>query len=412
MKDKPKTFRPKLRFPEFRGEWLPATIGDLFASEDNCERATAFEGDKILTVKLHVKGVVRNERTGALTGAANYFKRGAGQFIFSKIDLLNGAFGIVPDELDGFYSSSDIPAFSFGTEHSPTFFLHWLAANYRWLDIERTGTSATLKRVSPQKFKDISILLPSAPEQRKIAACLTSLDEWLVAEGRKLEALRAHKNWLMQQLFPRAGESRPRVRFPEFRDAGKWKGRKIRDLLEKVSLPIEVEAEQTYREIGVRSHGKGIFHKDHVKGSTIGTKRVFRIIKDAFVLNIVFAWEQAVAFTTKAEVGMIASHRFPMFLPRGNACDVKFIKLAFLTPAGKHLLGLASPGGAGRNRTLGQDEFENVEMVVPEKDEQTRIVDVLLAAHALIAAQSRKLDGLRSHKKGLMQRLFPSAEAV
>jgi type I restriction enzyme, S subunit len=91
---------------------------------------------------------------------------------------------------------------------------------------------------------------------------------------------------------------------------------------------------------------------------------------------------------------------------------VRFIKLAFLTPAGKHLLGLASPGGAGRNRTLGQDEFDKIEIVVPEKDEQTRIADVVLAAESLISAQSRKLDGLRAHKRGLMQQLFPSPEGV
>ena len=203
---------------------------------------------------------------------------------------------------------------------------------------------------------------------------------WIAAEGRKLEALRAHKKGLMQQLFPREGETRPRLRFPEFRDAAEWKGRKIRDLLERVSLPIEVEAEQTYREIGVRSHGKGIFHKDQVKGSTIGTKRVFRVVEDALVVNIVFAWEQAVAFTTEAEAGMIASHRFPMVLPKENGCDVRFIMLAFLTPGGKHLLSLASPGGAGRNRTLGQDEFEKVEIVVPEKDEQARIAALSLLA--------------------------------
>lgn len=412
VKNRPKKLTPKLRFPEFKGEWRPATISDLFRSEDEYEKASTFESDKILTVKLHANGVVRNERTGTLMGGANYFKRRAGQFIFSKIDLLNGAFGIVPEELDGFYSSSDIPAFSFGTIHSPAFFLHWLVAHYRRLEIERTGTSATLRRVSPEKFLAVSIPLPSPAEQRKITACLTSLDEWIAAERRKLEVLRTHKKGLMQQLFPRDGEIRPRLRFPEFRNAPQWKVRRIRDLLQKVSFPIEVEAEKMYREIGVRSHGKGIFHKDPVKGSVIGTKRVFQVVEGAFILNIIFAWEQAVAFTTKAEAGMIASHRFPMFVPKSNACDVRFLKSAFLTPTGKHILGLASPGGAGRNRTLGQDEFDKIEIVVPAEREQAKIADTVLAADALIAAQSRKLDSLRAHKKGLMQQLFPSSEEV
>ncbi|HEY0981340.1 restriction endonuclease subunit S, partial [Schlesneria sp.] len=242
--DQTKTLTPKLRFPEFNEPWHLATIGDFFISKDVYEKAAAFESDKILTVKLHTNGVVRNERTGTLTGGANYLKRRTGQFIFSKIDLLNGAFGIVPPELDGFYSSSDVPAFSFRENYSASFFISWLTAKYQRLVIERTGTSATLKRVAPEKFKTLPILLPTLPEQRKIAACLTSLDEWIAAEGRKLETLRAHKKGLIQQLFPQEGESRPRLRFPEFRDAEDWEERKAGTLFEnrkikgKEGLPI------------------------------------------------------------------------------------------------------------------------------------------------------------------------------
>jgi type I restriction enzyme S subunit len=409
--DAKRTLTPKLRFPEFRGDWKNAVISDLLTTDDKPEKVATFESDKILTVKLHANGVVKNERTGALTGGTSYFRRKSGQFIFSKIDLLNGAFGIVPDEFDGFSSSTDIPAFSFAVDCSPAFFVNWLTANYERLEIERTGTSATLKRVSPEKFRALPIMLPSPAEQQKIADCLTSLDACVAAQGRKVEVLKAHKKGLMQQLFPREGETLPRLRFPEFRHAPDWRGRRIRDLLEKASRPIEVESEITYREIGIRSHGKGVFHKDQIKGSAIGTKRVFWVVEEAFILNIIFAWEQAVAFTTKAEAGMIASHRFPMFLPKSNSCDVRFLKLAFLTPTGKHLLGLASPGGAGRNRTLGQDEFDKIEIVVPEKDEQTKVAEVVLAADAQIATESEKLAALKTHKKGLMQQLFPAAGA-
>jgi type I restriction enzyme S subunit len=414
MKKNPKTLMPKLRFPEFKDGpgWEEIPIGRHLI--ESRIPGTGGHIAKKLTVKLWGKGVT--EKAEILRGSENtrYYRRQGGQFIYSKLDFLNQAFGVIPPSLDGFESTVDLPCFDIDELLNPKFLLEYVQ---RECFYKKNGSLADggriAKRIQVESFLSFPIALPpDIDEQRKIAACLTSLDEWIAAEGRKLEALRAHKNGLMQQLFPREGQTRPRLRFPEFRDAGEWKGRTIQDLLEKVSLPIEVEAQQTYREIGVRSHGKGIFHKDQVKGSTIGTKRVFGVVEDALVVNIVFAWEQAVAFTTKAEAGMIASHRFPMFLPKENGCDVRFIMLAFLTPGGKHLLSLASPGGAGRNRTLGQDEFEKIEIVVPEKDEQTRIADVVLSAHALIAAQSRKLDGLRTHKKGLMQQLFPSSEGV
>ena len=73
-------------------------------------------------------------------------------------------------------------------------------------------------------------LFPVRAEQQKIADCLSSLDELIGAEDRKLESLRAYKNGLMQQLFPREGETTPRLRFPEFRGMGEWKEKKAGSL--------------------------------------------------------------------------------------------------------------------------------------------------------------------------------------
>ena len=87
-----------------------------------------------------------------------------------------------------------------------------------------------------------------------------------------------------------------------------------------------------------------------------------------------------------------------------------FLTSHFLLRQGSSLLGLASPGGAGRNRTLGQDEFDKLEVAVPEGDEQTRIADAVLAADARITAEIDKLAALKAHKQGLMQQLFPSSE--
>jgi type I restriction enzyme S subunit len=258
----------------------------------------------------------------------------------------------------------------------------------------------TLNRNDVHAF--ISPVPQSPAEQHKIASCLSSLDDLIAAERQKLDALKAHKKGLMQHLFPREGETRPRLRFPEFRDAGEWRKRTISEIPAKVSIPVEVEIDVTYREIGVRSHGKGIFHKEPISGQTLGNKRVFQVVENALVLNIVFAWEQAVATTSQAENGMIASHRFPMYITQSGACDVRFMKLTFLTPQGKHLLAVASPRGAGRNRTLGQIEFERLTVLLPDMDEQTMIAKTILTIDDLIAAQSDKLEALTTHKKWLM----------
>ena len=126
------------------------------------------------------------------------------------------------------------------------------------------------------------------------------------------------------------------------------------------------------------------------------------------VLNIVFAWEQAVAVTSLAEKGMIASHRFPMYSARKKKAHVHFIKYFFLSEKGRELLGIASPGGAGRNKTLGQKAFENLEFLSPSTvDEQKEIANTLSSLDTLIAIQGQNLESLKTHKKGLIQQLFP-----
>ena len=195
---------PKLRFPQFKDckGWEVVELEELFDLTIQNEKANSFDKDKIITVKLHTLGVVKNERTDTLTGGTNYFHRKAGDFIFSKIDFLNGAFGIVPNELDGFCSSSDIPSFSFKPESNANFFMYWLKANYLDFKIERAGTSNTLKRISPKALFAMQLPIPLPEEQQAIADCLSSLDKLISEEKEQIGRLKDHKKGLMQQLFP------------------------------------------------------------------------------------------------------------------------------------------------------------------------------------------------------------------
>lgn len=196
---------PKLRFPQFKDckGWEVVKLEELFDLTIQNEKANSFDKDKIITVKLHTLGVVKNERTDTLTGGTNYFHRKAGDFIFSKIDFLNGAFGIVPNELDGFCSSSDIPSFSFKPESNANFFMYWLKANYLDFKIERAGTSNTLKRISSKALFAMQLPIPLPEEQQAIADCLSSLDKLISEENEQIGRLKDHKKGLMQQLFPK-----------------------------------------------------------------------------------------------------------------------------------------------------------------------------------------------------------------
>ena len=185
-----------------------------------------------------------------------------------------------------------------------------------------------------------------------------------------------------------------------------WQVKTMGAVLEKLSDPVQIEPTKMYQEIGIRSHGKGIFHKEPVLGSVIGEKRVFWVKPDVFILNIVFAWEQAVARTTNREQGKIASHRFPMFCPKNSQCDIDYLIHFFKTKKGKALLELASPGGAGRNKTLGQKEFLSISNPLPPIKEQIKIAQILSTWDKAISTVESLIENSKTQTKALMQQML------
>lgn len=185
-----------------------------------------------------------------------------------------------------------------------------------------------------------------------------------------------------------------------------WMTFRVGDCLERVERSVEVQADKFYTQIGIRSHGKGLFYKEQVAGVELGNKAVFWIVPDCFILNIVFAWEQAFGKTTQAEVGMIGSHRFPMYRPVKDRVDIDYLISFFLTKRGTDILEAASPGGAGRNKTLGQDRFLKSKIVLPPLPEQRKIAAILATQDKVIELKTKLLEESKRRKKALMQRLL------
>lgn len=187
---------------------------------------------------------------------------------------------------------------------------------------------------------------------------------------------------------------------------GDWDVYMLGDCLSRVERPVEVKPNELYTQIGIRSHGKGLFYKEPVAGAALGNKAVFWIEPDCFIVNIVFAWEQAIGKTTQSEVGMIGSHRFPMYRPVNDRVDIDYLISYFLTKRGSDILEAASPGGAGRNKTLGQDRFLKSKIVLPPIEEQQKIAAILTTQDKVIELKERRLAEKQRQKKYLMQQLL------
>jgi type I restriction enzyme S subunit len=189
------------RFAEFGNEtWQEAHFGD-FLMESRIPGSNGVEAKKI-TVKLYGKGVV--EKTEKLLGSANtkYHIRRAGQFIYSKLDFLNGAFGIIPQQLDGYESTLDLPAFDIDERLDPLWLFYFVSRSHfykRYANAAEGGRKA--RRVQPDEFLKTKARFPSIEEQRRIAAVLNACDKEITLLKQQLAALKRQKRGLMQKLL-------------------------------------------------------------------------------------------------------------------------------------------------------------------------------------------------------------------
>ncbi|MDB5277951.1 MAG: hypothetical protein JWR61_2906 [Ferruginibacter sp.] len=257
--------------------------------------------------------------------------------------------------------------------------------------------SSDHKRYWISEYQFLTIPCPPFKEQELIAKALNTWDIAINLCKTILAELQRRKEWLLFELL---------FNNQKYFKSNEIKSLPVSKLLRRIKRPLTPNPLELYTQIGIRSHTKGIFYKEAVTGASLGNKSVFYIEPDCFILNIVFAWEHAIAKTSVREVGMIASHRFPMYKAIEGELDLNYLLHFFKSKKGKDLLRLASPGGAGRNKTLGQSEFLKLQIRVPGIDEQKKIAACLDKVDEEILLYEKKFSELKNQRKGLMQQLL------
>lgn len=152
---------------------------------------------------------------------------------------------------------------------------------------------------------------------------------------------------------------------------------RVGDVLSLHRVPVQVDEAEGYRQIGIYSWGKGFIHRPSCLGLELSRLRYFQIPAGALVLSNIQAWEAAIAVSTDTETEFIGSNRFLSYVPRTNDVDVRYLLHYFLSEPGLQQIRRASPGTQVRNRTLGQQLFERLEIPLPDVTEQQRIADRL-----------------------------------
>ena len=253
--------------------------------------------------------------------------------------------------------------------------------------------------INKHQIERLRVGAPAEPsEQRKVAACLGSLDDLIAAQGRKLEALRQHKQGLMQQLFPQPGKTAPRLRFPEFRDAGEWDEREVGEVFDVtrgkvLAMPL-VKDERT---------DDALYPVYSSQTNNVGLVGYFSE----------YLYEDAITWTTDGANAGDVNYRSGKFYCT-NVCGVLISDKGFANRCTASLI-----NGVSRQHVsyIGNPKLMNgvmakIRVPFPSLSEQQRIADCLGSLDDVIAAQGRKLDALQQHKQGLLQQLFPSLERI
>jgi len=202
-----KALMPKLRFPEFRTaqNWKPTLLQNLATRVT--KRNT--QGANLRVLTNSAKHGVLNQREyfdkDIATNTSNYFIVELGDYVYNPRKSTTAPVGpISKNRLGTGVMSPLYTVFRFRSEANE-FFIHYFKSShwYGYLRlVSNSGARHDRMAITNYDFMQMPIPTPSPREQQKIADCLGSLDDLIAAEGRKLEALRQHKQGLMQQLFP------------------------------------------------------------------------------------------------------------------------------------------------------------------------------------------------------------------
>lgn len=398
-----------LRFPEFRGEWTQYKLGECF---DERNEQFPESSDYPLMAFIAGKGVTEKgekyDRSALVKDAPNkkYKRTELGDFIYSSNNLESGSIGLnrygkacISPVYSIFKAKKGFDPYFIGTILTQKSFISEMIKY-------RQGVVYGQWKIPEKEFLNLIIRIPSFCEQQRIAEFLEAEDRLISAQEQKVESLKAHKKGLMQQLFPQSGETTPRLRFPGF--TGDWQEKPLCSLAAKVN---QKNKDFAVTRVLTNSATEGVVDQNAYFERDIAVKdntnNYYIVDKDDFVYNPRISSTAPVGPISINKVGKgIMSPLYTVF--KFQQGHIAFFEQYFQTEIWHpYLKSIANFGARFDRINITTDGFFNMPLFVPSIEEQQKIAECLETLDNLIAAESKKLESLKAHKKGLMQQLFP-----
>lgn len=395
---------PKLRFSGFDGEWEKKRLGQVL-SESRIKGGNGLTAKK-LTIKLWGKGVYAKEIQGSPN--TNYYIRKAGQFIYSKLDFLNCAFGIIPEHLDGYESTLDLPTLDIDNAYNSKFLLERIKQRNFYIKYGETADgSRKARRIHVNVLLSFPISLPTLPEQQKIANFLEAVDKWIENLRSQKESLEAYKKGMMQKVFPGKGEKVPEVRFEGF--SGEWEEKRLGEICSLIKDGTHGTHPNTlgggYRLLSAKNIKNGKVRIDASDreisvGEYEKIHSSYELHSNDILLSIVGTIGNVALFDGRKNIAFqrsVAFFRLQKDLP-GFVYYI-FVSHYFQNALKRRQVVSAQPG-------IYLGDLAQIPIFLPTLPEQQKIADFLSSIDKLIEAKQEQICKTEDWKKGLMQGLF------
>jgi len=346
-----------------RSGWTEAALGEVLVPRtETCAVLQDVEYREV-TVSLWGKGV-RLRRRVAGAGIAAPFRNVArrGDFIISKIDARNGAFGFIPDDLDGAVVSNDFPLFEVHSERLSPRWLYWISQSHFFTGLCKAASAGSTNRVrlDEGKFRELPIPLPPLAEQQRIVARLDAIETRL----NRVQQLRVESHAESLSLL-RSLLSEPHcrgIRHVPVSELVTWR-----------APDTVVSQSESYTFAGVYSFGRGVFRKESISGMNFAYDRLTRLRAGEFTYPKLMAWEGALGVVPENCDGCFVSPEFPVFTVHKEKVLPSILDIHFKTPAVWKALAALSPGTNLRRRRLNPNEFLSYQFPLPPMGVQLQV---------------------------------------
>lgn len=398
-------FVPEIRFPEFRGHWIQKTLGESFE-----ERSEKNRSDLPL-LSLGENGLVYQSETARKDNSnadkSKYLRVAVGDIAYNTMRMWQGR--CVCAGIEGIVS----PAYTVckPKEGVDSLFHYYLFKTQRMIQVFHQNSQGLVSDTLNLKYDSFSkikyLIPPTLAEQEKIAQFLSEADEMISAQEQKVESLKAHKKGLMQQLFPQPGATTPALRFPGF--TGKWQEKKLNKVFSRVTRK---NAENNQNVLTISAQYGLISQLEFFKKSVASSDVTgyYLLHRGEFAYNKSSSQGRPVGAIKPLRLydkGVVST--LYICFKCNNPEEIDFWEQYF--DAGildSEIFSIAQEGARNHGLlNISTGDFFGLNVILPTPPEMKKIAECLSSFDDVITAAENELDSLKSHKKGLMQQLFP-----